>query len=142
MKSRWLYLSVGVVAIFVVTYPLGYAYFTNQQLSGPYLCAPLIPCQGPSPGLGTCHTVCTVLIANASFYPGTMVVSRGATIAWDNKDGVTHTATPFNNSAWPSPLIKPGSSFTWKVPLGLAPGDYYYHCNIHPAMIAIIRVVA
>jgi hypothetical protein len=142
LKTKGLYLLVAVVAIGTVVYPLAYAYYTNQQLNAPYLCAPLIPCQPPSPGVGICRSLCFVKIANATFSPGTIVVAPGATVVWENLDGVAHSVTPLNGSAWSSTLLRPGGSFSFSVPNNLRPGDYYYHCNIHPAMVGILEAVA
>lgn len=81
-----------------------------------------------------------MLIANATYYPGTVLASPGARITWVNEDGFSHSATPFNATAWSGPLIPPGQSYTVTIPDKAQPGAYYYHCIVHPAMIGEVKV--
>lgn len=142
MKQKRVFVIITMVVIAVTVYPVAYSYLTSQSSSGPYLCAPLIPCQPPSAGVETCVTACLISIANATFTPGTLIVSPGATIVWMNHDGFSHTATPFNGTAWESRVIAPGASFTLKLGANVTPGVYYYTCLIHPAMIGELKIRA
>jgi len=128
--------------IAAVAYPVVYAEVnSNQSSNGPFFCAPLIPCQKQPPGVIYCTSVCTINMQDASFSPGTINATYGSKIIWLNKDGLPHTVTAFNSSAWHSFLIPPGQTFTLLITPALMPGSYYYYCSIHPFMIGLLNVL-
>lgn len=68
------------------------------------------------------------------FRPATLVVDKGATVRFDNKDVAPHTVTATDGST-DSGVINPGQSFEVSVE---KPFDYV--CTIHPSMKASIEL--
>jgi plastocyanin len=143
MKSIYIYVIIAILMIGAVAYPVLYSALNHSQgSSNPFFCAPLVPCQKQPPGSIACATFCIVVMRDSSFSPGTVNATVGATIDWVNLDGFSHTVTPFNSTAWNSSLIPPGHSFNLTITSSLAPGSYYYFCNVHPFMIGLVTVVS
>jgi plastocyanin len=63
----------------------------------------------------------------------TVVIGVNNTVTWTNNDTAIHTvystSVPATASAFQSPLINPGSTYTYTFTV---PGVYQYHCNLHP----------
>lgn len=78
----------------------------------------------------------TIAIYNMAFGPSTLTVAKGTTVAWQNSDGVPHTATS-DSGAWDSGNIPPGG--TKSVTFNTT-GTFPYHCTVHPMMTATIIV--
>lgn len=79
----------------------------------------------------------TVNIRGQSFQPATLNVPAGTTVTWINQDGMQHTVTSDIQGLFDSGAIAPGKKFSSTFP---APGNYHYHCDIHPGMKGIIVV--
>ena len=141
MKSKYIYVIIAVLMIAAVAYPVLYSALNSQGSSNPFFCAPLVPCQKQPPGSINCTSFCIVDMEDATFVPGTINATVGATIEWVNHDGFSHTATAFNTTAWNSGLIPPGHSFNLTITSRLARGSYYYFCNVHPFMIGLVNVL-
>jgi plastocyanin len=140
MKSKYIYFAIAAFLVSLAIYPVAFAQLSNYAQSGnPYMCAPLVPCQQPPAGSIACGTACVITMKDNSFVPGTINATVGDKIVWVNHDGYSHTTTSFNASAWSSPIIPPGGSFSFTV--NLAPGKYYYYCKFHPFMIGVLNVL-
>ena len=87
-------------------------------------------------GSNTTPSANTIAINNMAFGPSTLTISKGTTIAWQNSDGVPHTATS-DSGAWDSGNIPPGGS---KSVTFNTTGTFPYHCTVHPMMTATIIV--
>ncbi|MGA9364326.1 MAG: cupredoxin domain-containing protein [Bacteroidota bacterium] len=80
----------------------------------------------------------TVVMMNIAFNPGTLTVSKGTTVTWQNNDGITHTSTS-DNGVWDTGNIAGGASKTVTFPTA---GTFKYHCAIHgPSMSGTIVVL-
>lgn len=73
-----------------------------------------------------------------TFVPPQISLSSGSTISWTNDDSMTHSVTIEGNSAivngeasFDSGPISPG--YTWDNTFD-SPGQFDYHCLIHPFM--------
>ncbi len=87
-----------------------------------------------------------ITIENGSpyFVPAKAVAVAGAPIRWENPTPTYHTVT--HNGcveegalcAFDSGTMEPGGSYTIA---RLPPGNYPYHCRIHPIMQGILIVV-
>jgi plastocyanin len=142
LKTKYVYYAIALMMIAVVAYPVAYSSITNYgQASNPFFCAPLIPCQKQPPGIVVCLASCTVTMENSAFSPGTINATLGSSITWINKDGVSHTVTAFNTTAFNSGFVPPGHSYTLVIPSSLKPGSYYYYCSVHPFMIGLLNVL-
>jgi plastocyanin len=142
MKSKYIYVIIAILMIAAVAYPVLYSALNHSQgSSNPFFCAPLVPCQKQPPGAINCTSFCIVSMQDSTFTPGTINATVGATIEWINHDGFSHTVSAFNSSAWNSPLIPPGHMFNLTITGRLAPGTYYYFCNVHPFMIGLVNVL-
>jgi plastocyanin len=71
----------------------------------------------------------TVSIKGFAFKPATLVVNRGARVAFANASGVPHTAT--KGGSFDTKRIAPGKSATVRFN---QKGTFAYHCKIHPSM--------
>ena len=78
----------------------------------------------------------SVSIANLSFNPATLNISKGTTVTWTNNDTVTHTVTA-DQGTFDSNNLSPGSTFSFTFSQA---GSYPYHCKIHPSMTGTINV--
>jgi len=142
MKSKYIYVIIAALMIAAVAYPVVYTEINRSQgSSNPFFCAPLVPCQKQPPGSVNCTSACVVEMKDSTFSPGTINASVGATIEWMNMDGFSHTVSAFNTTAWNSQLIPPGHTFNLTITSSLAPGSYYYFCNVHPFMIGLVNIL-
>jgi plastocyanin len=78
---------------------------------------------------------------NPSFTPATLSVKKGAVITVTNSDTAPHTSTSDNGKSWDTSLIMPGKSAKINT-ANLAPGNYPYHCTVHPYMKGTLTVTA
>ena len=80
----------------------------------------------------------TVTIDNFSFKPSELVIARGTTVTWVNRDDVPHTATAKGKApAFDSKTIDGDERFAFKFD---AAGTYKYYCKVHPHMTGTIVV--
>ena len=75
-------------------------------------------------------------ISNFLFLPDPIMVQRGTSVVWTNKDNPQHTVTADNNGFKSNNLNK-GDTFSQTLN---TPGTYTYHCSIHPFMKGTIVV--
>jgi plastocyanin len=80
----------------------------------------------------------TVAINDFAFTPAELIVTAGTTVSWTNQQNVSHTTTA-NAATWDSSILRTGASFQFTFN---TPGDFAYHCDIHPEMLGTIHVVA
>lgn len=74
-------------------------------------------------------TVSSIEIKNFAFNPSTISVNVGTTITWVNDDSTMHDVT--EDSGMFDIDILPGESGSYTF---TEPGEYEYHCDIHPSM--------
>jgi plastocyanin len=84
----------------------------------------------------TTTTGALVLIADFSFTPQTVTITKNQYVTWKNTGAVTHTATD-DASRWNTGGIAAGGQGLSYFP---TPGTYTYHCNFHPGMIGTVVV--
>jgi plastocyanin len=78
-----------------------------------------------------------VFIQNSAFNPSTITVLANTAITWTNNDGMPHTVTSDTGNELNSGNIP--ANGTWSHTFTAA-GTYLYHCTIHPAMKATVKV--
>ncbi len=76
-----------------------------------------------------------VQIKQMQFQPSELVVQKGDSVTFINKDMVVHDVTEENNKAWNSSPLSPNQSYSMVVNES---ADYY--CSIHPVMKGKLRV--
>ena len=78
-----------------------------------------------------CHRIRSgsVTIFNLAFNPSVITITTGSSVEWTNTDPFTHTTTS-DIDLW-SQILGPGAVFSTTF---AAPGEYTYHCAIHPFM--------
>ena len=141
MKRKYVFVLVAILAVLAVTYPVTWSYyFGTIDGNQPFSCPPLLPCDNSQPASLTCTTFCVIDIQNSQFVPATINVTKGATVEWVNLDSIAHTTDALYSKAWNSPVIPPGGNFTFTFS-NLAPGTYYYQCNVHPFMTGQVNVL-
>jgi len=75
------------------------------------------------------HTLYTIEIKQMKFQPAELVVQKGDTIVWINRDLVTHDVTEIPGKTWTSSPLPTGKS--WSLVVSQS-ADYY--CSIHVVM--------
>lgn len=83
----------------------------------------------------TAVPVNTVMINHFIFEPSELTVAVGTTVTWKHNDSVAHTIVSPN--VFESKVLNRGDNFTFTF---TAPGEYNYHCSIHPSMTGKIIV--
>jgi plastocyanin len=78
----------------------------------------------------------TLEMRQMAFWPQRLEISAGTTVAWTNKDQLTHTVTA-DDGSWDSREIAPGAA--WRHTFD-RPGTYAFHCTPHPFMTGVIVV--
>jgi plastocyanin len=85
----------------------------------------------------------TVNIQNFAFNPATITISRGTTVTWVNQDSVNHQVLNDADGSiaegvlFASDSLPKGGIYSFKFD---TPGNYPYHCSIHPSMKAAVIV--
>jgi plastocyanin len=77
-----------------------------------------------------------VIIQGTSFSPAVFTVSAGTTVTWRNLDGMTHTVTS-DTGIFDSGNIGINRVYSYTF---TTPGEYPYHCTLHPGMSGTINV--
>lgn len=81
------------------------------------------------------QTALAVSIVQMKFQPETLRVHQGDTVVFTNKDLVDHDATALPDSAWASPALKTGES--WSL---VADKSTDYFCSLHVVMRGRLEV--
>jgi len=83
---------------------------------------------------------------NPSYEPATLSVKKGDTIQVQNKDTTPHTVTsgktledPNKGKDFDSSIIAPSASAQIST-ASLKPGEFAYHCDLHPYMTGTLKV--
>lgn len=74
------------------------------------------------------------------FRPNNLVVKKGSTVRWVNKDEAAHifaSMPVIGKGGITSPTVEPGASWEHKFDV---PGEYFYICFIHHAMVGKLTV--
>lgn len=82
----------------------------------------------------------SVSIVDFAFSPKKMVVKKGTTVTWTNKDSARHDINPdedYGDAFKPSELLAKGDKYSFTFD---TVGTYAYHCSPHPYMKATIEV--
>ena len=73
----------------------------------------------------------------------TVVIGVNSTVTWTNDDGNIHTVTsttiPNGAAPFDSGYLNQGQTFTFTFTV---PGEYHYHCQLHPWMTGSVKVKA
>lgn len=72
-----------------------------------------------------------------SYSPSSASTQVGQRVIWRNNDSIAHTATA-DGGAFDTGLIGPGGQSS-PITMGSA-GNFPYHCNVHPTMVANLSV--
>lgn len=80
-----------------------------------------------------------IAIRNFAFLPTPVRVKVGGKVTWLNCEpaGTPSHTTTADASAWQSPLLDPGLTYTFTFN---TPGTFAYHCDPHPTMQAQVIV--
>jgi plastocyanin len=75
---------------------------------------------------------------NYTYVPGNVTVKAGSVVTFYNDDVIEHSIVDDVAGGGDSGNIRAGSSFSI---LFTEPGEFRYHCRIHPAMRGTVTVV-
>ena len=92
--------------------------------------APLITVDAGSPTPGLAR------IVQFAFVPATIEVAGGSEVVWTNEDPAPHTVTA-DDGTFDSRQLDPDRTFSLVLS---KPGDYSFHCEIHPTMTGVVHV--
>ncbi|PWT85243.1 MAG: hypothetical protein C5B57_03325 [Blastocatellia bacterium] len=94
----------------------------------------------PSPPVPSSNFIIDVAEINGpySFYPSPATVRSEQVIVWRNSDTVTHHVV-FDDMSVDTGTLAPG---TLSQPITVRPGNWSYHCAIHPSMVGGMNVMA
>ncbi len=95
---------------------------------------PKIPAARQAPASD--QAAASITISSMAFSQPTVTVKAGQPISWTNQDAIAHTVTA-DRGQWDSGAIDPGKSYSLTLN---QPGQYDYHCSIHPFMKGTIIV--
>ena len=87
-------------------------------------------------GSGNAGSGNTVDVKNFSFTPGSLTISKGATVTWKFDDAAKHNVTASGN-IFKSPDLSSGGSYAFTF---TKPGTYNYICTIHQYMKGTVTV--
>jgi len=88
----------------------------------------------PAPTYPPADKQLNIFIRDLRFIPNMNAIEKGARVTWYNEDDKTHTVT---GEGWDSGQLVPGQAFS---KIFDQPGDFKYHCSIHPEMTGEIIV--
>lgn len=78
-----------------------------------------------------------VRIVDFAFQPVEITIHVGKSVEWENTGQFSHTATS-DTGVWDSGFLAHNGKFSF---VFNTPGDYPYHCSLHPGMTGIVHVV-
>jgi plastocyanin len=95
---------------------------------------------GPTPPVPSRNFIIDVAEINGpySFYPSPATIRSEQIIVWRNSDTVTHHVV-FDDMSVDTGTLAPG---TLSQPITAGPGNWPYHCAIHPSMVGNVTVTA
>jgi plastocyanin len=88
----------------------------------------------------TIHGVYSIEIRNFAFNPVQLTIPVGTMVTWTNYDSASHTVTPDNANTpngFGSAQLGQGQTYSFNF---TQPGDFAYHCGVHPSMKAKVIV--
>lgn len=91
----------------------------------------------PSGGGGGDAATGTTIVAK-DFSLTSITAAPGAEIEVENEGSSPHTVTADDAAAFDTDRIEPGAKATFTAPS--EPGEYAYHCEIHPSMTGTLTV--
>jgi len=124
--------SIWLNAIVLVACVAGAACgMSDQYAAGPV---------APTPTAPSTNFVIDVAEINGpySFYPSPAEARSEQVIVWRNSDTVTHHVV-FDDISVDTGTLAPG---TLSQPIMVGPGNWAYHCAIHPSMVGSVMVTA
>lgn len=86
--------------------------------------------EGATPTETPTAAVEKVQIVNYAFIPSTLTVKVGTTVEWVNNDKINHTVTS-DDGVFDSGVFTTSEAFEYTFN---TPGEYPYHCELHPFM--------
>lgn len=103
-----------------------------------YNAMPTEPSPTPAPDGSTTVTIPmgADILTTTAFGTNPLTITAGTTVSWLNSDSTTHTSSA-DGGQWTSGDIRPGDRFNFTFN---SPGQFTYHCQIHPNMTGTILV--
>ena len=77
-----------------------------------------------------------VVLKNLALNPTSVTIAVGATVTWENQDGMDHNVIA-NDGTFKSPDLGSGKTFSFTFEKA---GTYTYSCHIHPTMKGTVAV--
>lgn len=105
---------------------------TRRLFSLGCLSLPLVPLTA-FPAEAATHQIA---MQSMKFKPKTLAIAVGDKVTFANQDGVPHTATA-NDGGFDTGRLADGQTTTLSFD---TPGEYAYHCTVHPMMKGTITV--
>lgn len=77
-----------------------------------------------------------IIIKDFAFSPSRLTIESGTTVTWVNEDESPHTIAD-NEKLFRSAALDANERFSYTF---MQPGEFTYHCSMHPAMVGEIVV--
>lgn len=108
-------------------------------LSLAMICAAALVRDGQIAAAAAAHAMKPVVaISKYSFHPAALMVTKGATVTWVNRDGDVHTIKSTGGpEAFGSAALDSGDQFNYTFH---HTGTYHYICSVHPYMRGVVVV--
>jgi len=144
-----------VIIPMIITLYLSFTLWHFTSSFPPMISVPKPTAAGPSAATPSAVKPNTITIpagasvqGNPPYTPATLTVKKGDVITVTNADTAPHTSTSGsdpsaadNGKAWDTGLIMPGKSAKINT-ANIAPGEYPFHCTVHPYMKGTLTVKA
>lgn len=122
-QNAW---TIGIIALVVIAVIAGYVLMNQKE-------APVAPVTPPAAPTGP--QTLNVEMSDMAFNPASLTIKVGDSVAWTNKDDVSHLITGEGGIA--SKTISKDGSYSKTFDKA---GTYTYMCQIHPSMKGTIVV--
>ena len=116
---------------------VGGIYLITSNLNQPYTETPASMENNDAVDNNTVVVESTILIKDNKFSPDTLTVKPGQTIEVSNLESIKHTLTS-NDDLFDTGLVDEGTTSVFKAPM--EPGEYSYHCTLHPEMAGVLII--
>ena len=112
MNKRLMYTVIGIIIVLVLAIG-GYFAFSNKSNTN-----------------NNAIPTGTVVISQEVFDPGTITISKGDSVTWENKDSIDHTVVA-DDGSFDLGTVAGGASVKH---IFSQTGTFKYHCSIHTFM--------
>ncbi len=133
-------IAIAIVIVIAVVVLAGGYFLINR--SNPVQAPANAPVQNPAPANQPSASVSgsktwAVTIQNFAFAQPSLIIKKGDTVVWTDKDSAPHTVTVDSDGGPVSPTLNQNGTYSFTFNTA---GTFGYHCSIHPFMKGTVTV--